>query len=141
MACAIRAVFQLKNLRRGPGKSGLLKRFTDSDGCTASSRYLNSKQIITPFPTSLTLQVRLLPASSPTTINRVTAVRFVNMIKCCLNQKLWDCRCAQALVFFPVYFLFPDEVNQFNMNNGKPNSKPQICSSSITQPTKLNAQC
>ncbi|EUC55588.1 linoleate diol synthase, partial [Rhizoctonia solani AG-3 Rhs1AP] len=56
MACAIRAVFQLKNVRRGPGKSGHLKRFTDPDGTTASSRYLNAKQIITPFPTSLTLQ-------------------------------------------------------------------------------------
>ncbi|CAE6472786.1 unnamed protein product [Rhizoctonia solani] len=56
MACAVRAVFQLKNVRRGPGKSGLLKRFTDPDGTTASSRYLNAKQIITPFPTSLTLQ-------------------------------------------------------------------------------------
>ncbi|CAE6446655.1 unnamed protein product [Rhizoctonia solani] len=56
MACAVRAVFQLKNVRRGPGKSGVLKRFTDPDGTTASSRYLNAKQIITPFPTSLTLQ-------------------------------------------------------------------------------------
>ncbi|KAF8761291.1 Linoleate diol synthase [Rhizoctonia solani] len=56
MACAVRAVFQLNNIRRGPGKSGILKRFTDSDGTTASSCYLNSKQIITPFPTSLTLQ-------------------------------------------------------------------------------------
>ncbi|CAE6466477.1 unnamed protein product [Rhizoctonia solani] len=59
MACAIRAVFQLKNVHRGPGKSGVLKRFTDPDGTTASSRYLNAKQIITPFPTSLTLQYDL----------------------------------------------------------------------------------
>ncbi|KAF8603914.1 heme peroxidase [Ceratobasidium sp. AG-I] len=59
MACAVRAVFQLKNLRRGPGKSGILHRFKDADGTTASSRYLNSKQIITPFPTTLTLQYDL----------------------------------------------------------------------------------
>ncbi|KAG8679066.1 hypothetical protein FRC09_019282, partial [Ceratobasidium sp. 395] len=56
MACAVRAVFQLTNIRRGPGKSGILRRFQDSDGTTARSRYLNSKQIITPFPTTLTLQ-------------------------------------------------------------------------------------
>ncbi|ELU37245.1 linoleate diol synthase [Rhizoctonia solani AG-1 IA] len=72
MACAVRAVFQLNNIRRGPGKSGILKRFTDSDGTTASSCYLNSKQIITPFPTSLTLQIAsrkyvASPPSSPTT--------------------------------------------------------------------------
>lgn len=59
MACAIRAVFQLKNIRRGPGQSGILRRFKDSDGTTASSRYLNSKQVITPFPTTLTLQVSI----------------------------------------------------------------------------------
>ncbi|KAG8692192.1 hypothetical protein FRC09_011401 [Ceratobasidium sp. 395] len=56
MACAVHAVFQLTNIRRGPGKSGILRRFQDSDGTTARSRYLNSKQIITPFPTTLTLQ-------------------------------------------------------------------------------------
>jgi linoleate 10R-lipoxygenase len=59
MACAIRAVFQLNNIRRGPGKSGILRRFKEEDGTTASSRYLNSKQVITPFPTTLTLQVCL----------------------------------------------------------------------------------
>ncbi|KAG8694894.1 hypothetical protein FRC08_008199 [Ceratobasidium sp. 394] len=56
MACAVRAVFQLSNIRRGPGLSGTLKRFQDVDGTTAQSRYLNSKQLITPFPTTLTLQ-------------------------------------------------------------------------------------
>jgi len=57
MACAVRAVFQLNNVRRGPGTSGILRRFKDSDGTTASSRYLNSRQIITPFRTTLTLQL------------------------------------------------------------------------------------
>jgi len=56
MACAVRAVFQLTNIRRGPGQSGVLRRFRDTDGTTAQSRYLNSKQVITPFPTTLTLQ-------------------------------------------------------------------------------------
>ncbi|QRV74358.1 heme peroxidase [Ceratobasidium sp. AG-Ba] len=57
MACAVRAVFQLKNIRRGPGKSGILRRFSDPESTTtARSHYLNSKQLITPFPTTLTLQ-------------------------------------------------------------------------------------
>ena len=74
MACAVRAVFQLKNLRRGPGKSGILHRFKDSDGTTASSRYLNSKQIITPFPTTMTLQVNNMLISTQSLANQSRTV-------------------------------------------------------------------
>ncbi|QRV89047.1 kinase domain protein [Ceratobasidium sp. AG-Ba] len=56
MACAVRAVFQLRNIRRGPGPSGSLARFRNVDETTTAWHYLDSKQRITPFPTTLTLQ-------------------------------------------------------------------------------------
>ncbi|QRW09811.1 heme peroxidase [Ceratobasidium sp. AG-Ba] len=56
MVSVIRAVFQLKNVGLGPGNSGALQRFKDADDSTSEYRFLNSKSVITPFPTSLTLQ-------------------------------------------------------------------------------------
>ncbi|QRV81013.1 heme peroxidase [Ceratobasidium sp. AG-Ba] len=56
LASAIRAVFELKNIRPAPGQSGVLRGFKDPQDPTSEFRFLNSHSVITPFPTSLTLQ-------------------------------------------------------------------------------------
>ncbi|QRV95471.1 heme peroxidase [Ceratobasidium sp. AG-Ba] len=56
MASALRAVFELKNIRRAPGQSGVLRGFKDPQDPTSEFCFLNSHSVITPFPTSLTLQ-------------------------------------------------------------------------------------
>ncbi|THV05525.1 linoleate diol synthase [Dendrothele bispora CBS 962.96] len=52
----LRAVFELRNLRRAPEQSGRLKRFKDSDQHDLRWAYLDENGFITPWPTSMIVQ-------------------------------------------------------------------------------------
>ncbi|KZV98733.1 heme peroxidase [Exidia glandulosa HHB12029] len=56
MPQVIRAVFSKKNIRRAPGRSGQLNRFTIDWHGTPRHLYINSKGMITPWPESLVVQ-------------------------------------------------------------------------------------
>jgi hypothetical protein len=52
----LRAIYAYKNVRRGPGQSGKLKRFTEHTNPQYHFAYLNHEQLISPWPTSLTIE-------------------------------------------------------------------------------------
>ena len=52
----LRAVYAYKNIRRAPGKSGKLKRFTEGTNAQYRHAYLNNKYLVSPWPNSLTVQ-------------------------------------------------------------------------------------
>lgn len=52
----LRAVYAYNNIRRAPGKSGKLKRFTEGTHAQYCYAYLDSKYLISPWPSSLTVQ-------------------------------------------------------------------------------------
>ncbi|KAL9713581.1 hypothetical protein Ac2012v2_003192 [Leucoagaricus gongylophorus] len=52
----LRAVYAYNNIRRAPGKSGKLKRFTEGTHAQYRYAYLDSKYLISPWPSSLTVQ-------------------------------------------------------------------------------------
>ncbi|KAI5117214.1 hypothetical protein M0805_003501 [Coniferiporia weirii] len=53
----LRAIFKLKNIRRAPGLSGTLSRIVESKHGCPEVKYLDFKNRITPFPTSMFVQV------------------------------------------------------------------------------------
>lgn len=55
-AHVLKAVFSLKNLRRAPGPSGTLRRYVQDHNGTKQYFYLDQKQKISPWPTSMLLQ-------------------------------------------------------------------------------------
>jgi len=56
MPYVLRSIFRLKNLRRGPGKSGQLNRFTQDLYGTKQHMYLSETGMPTPWPGSMVLQ-------------------------------------------------------------------------------------
>ncbi|KAF8513572.1 heme peroxidase [Hysterangium stoloniferum] len=58
MAQVLRAVFSKKNVRRGPGSSGQLVRFTENFHGTSQTLYIDSKGQSTAWPQSLIIQVQ-----------------------------------------------------------------------------------
>ncbi|KXN87397.1 Psi-producing oxygenase A [Leucoagaricus sp. SymC.cos] len=52
----LRAIYAYNNVRRAPGKSGKLKRFTERSHSQYHYAYLDRNQFISPWPTSLTIQ-------------------------------------------------------------------------------------
>jgi hypothetical protein len=56
MADVVRAVFSHNNVRRGPGQSGRLTCFATDAHSMFSHAYLDGKQNISPWPTSLVIQ-------------------------------------------------------------------------------------
>jgi len=52
----VRAVFSLDGITRAPGQSGKLPRFVDETSYDISYGYLKNAQIITPWPTSMSIQ-------------------------------------------------------------------------------------
>ena len=52
----LRAVYAYNNIRRAPGKSGKLKRFTEGTNAQYRHAYLDSNDLISPWPNSLTVQ-------------------------------------------------------------------------------------
>ncbi|KAG8864682.1 hypothetical protein FRC20_010158 [Serendipita sp. 405] len=55
-AHVLRAVFSLKNVRRAPGPSGQLRRYVQDCHGTPQWFYLDQKQKVSPWPTSMLLQ-------------------------------------------------------------------------------------
>jgi linoleate 10R-lipoxygenase len=55
-AHVLKAVFSLKNLRRAPGPSGTLRRYVQSHHGTPQYFYLDQKQKVSLWPTSMLLQ-------------------------------------------------------------------------------------
>ncbi|KAG2157761.1 heme peroxidase [Suillus bovinus] len=55
MAEVLRAVVSLENVRRGPGQSGKLTRFSDSALPVLHYAYLNEKMLQSPWPTSMVI--------------------------------------------------------------------------------------
>ncbi|KAG1881162.1 hypothetical protein F4604DRAFT_1578213, partial [Suillus subluteus] len=53
MAEVLRAVLSLENVRRGPGQSGKLARFSDAALPVLHHAYLNEKILQNPWPTSM----------------------------------------------------------------------------------------
>jgi linoleate 10R-lipoxygenase len=55
MAEVLRAVVSLENVRRGPGQSGKLARFSDAALPVLHYAYLNEKMLQCPWPTSMVI--------------------------------------------------------------------------------------
>lgn len=60
----LKIIFSLKNIRRAPGPSGQLRRYTQSLHGTPQYFYLDTKQRPTVWPTSMLLQVSVNPKVS-----------------------------------------------------------------------------
>jgi len=52
----LRAVYAYNNIRRAPGISGKLKRFTEGTNVQYRHAYLDSRYLVSPWPSSLTVQ-------------------------------------------------------------------------------------
>ncbi|KAF4610857.1 hypothetical protein D9613_007045 [Agrocybe pediades] len=51
----LRAVFELNNVRRAPGQSGVLNRFKNPDRPEVANTYLNNAQLMSEWPTSMSI--------------------------------------------------------------------------------------